>query len=365
MAKTTPRFHPKNERIKQIYFRYLKEADQKATSTIDGIRKAILRYEGNTGRKDFKTFNSDQAIAFKKHLSNTKALRTGEPISKATMLTTTNALQTFFKWLAYQPGYKSKIHVPDIKYLSMSEKDTRIAKAPKFKDFPTLEQVRKAIFSMPVTTEIEQRDRALIAIAISTGMRDGAIASLSLKHLDITRNPVLVMQEPGEVDTKFSKRIDTFFFPVGDDIWDIVLEWIRYLRIEKAYGMSDPVFPRTQIGQNENNLFEAQGLEPVHWSTTSSIRKAFRKAYENAGIRYFNPHLFRDTLTHFGMEICKTPEEFKAWSQNLGHEDVMTTIGNYGGISTHRQGEVLKGLSAPNEEVDKFDQILQAIKARN
>jgi hypothetical protein len=33
---------------------------------------------------------------------------------------------------------------------------------------------------------------------------------------------------------------------------------------------------------------------------------------------YFNPHSFRKTLALLGGRICKTPEEYKAWSQNLG-----------------------------------------------
>ena len=38
-------YNAKNERIKKEYFRFLKEADRKSDSTIDGIRKAISRYE--------------------------------------------------------------------------------------------------------------------------------------------------------------------------------------------------------------------------------------------------------------------------------------------------------------------------------
>jgi hypothetical protein len=35
---------------------------------------------------------------------------------------------------------------------------------------------------MPAITEIERRDRALIAFTILTGSRDGATSSLKLKH---------------------------------------------------------------------------------------------------------------------------------------------------------------------------------------
>jgi hypothetical protein len=64
------RYNPKNERIKHEYFRHLKEAQRKADSTIDGIRKAITRFEEYTGYKDFATFNREQAIAFKKRLGH-------------------------------------------------------------------------------------------------------------------------------------------------------------------------------------------------------------------------------------------------------------------------------------------------------
>ena len=50
---------------------------------------------------------------------------------------------------------------------------------------PTLEQIRHVIQTMPATTEIERRDRALIAFTILTGARDGATASIKLKHIDL------------------------------------------------------------------------------------------------------------------------------------------------------------------------------------
>ncbi len=43
-------------------------------------------------------------------------------------------------------------------------------------------------------------------------------------------------------------------------------------------------------------------------------------------------------------EVCTTPEEMKAWSQNLGHEDVMTTFRSYGQVHGERQRQVLAQL---------------------
>jgi len=51
----------------------------------------------------------------------------------------------------------------------------------------------------------------------------------------------------------------------------------------------------------------------------------------------------RDSLQDFN-SVCQTPEQFKAWSQNLGHDGVMTTFTSYGSLSTQRQGELIKNL---------------------
>jgi hypothetical protein len=48
-----------------------------------------------------------------------------------------------------------------------------------------------------------------------------------------------------------------------------------------------------------------------------------------------------------GQTVCQTPEEFKAWSQNLGHEKVLTTFLSYGQVESPRQGQIIRGLGAP------------------
>lgn len=355
------KYNAKNERIKHDYFRFQKEAGRKSDKTLDQIRKAVSRFETYTKYKDFATFNREQAIAFKKHLAEQKNMRTGLPISKSTMLSTLNAVQEFFRWLTWQSGYKTRLHVPDIEYLNLSDKEISIAKAKKHKNFPSIEQIRKTVFSMPTETDIQRRNRALIAFAILTGMRDSALASIRLKHIDIGRTPVLVRQEPDMVKTKFSKYIVTYFFPVGDDFRDVMLDWIKELREEKLYGENDPVFPRTKLAHDKNQCFTLQGLEPVCWNTATPIRKIFREAFEDAGLPYFNPHSFRNTLVHIGQKVCKTPEQMKAWSQNLGHENVLTTFTSYGTVDPHRQGEVIKALSEQTEETDKLDLILRKL----
>ena len=202
---------------------------------------------------------------------------------------------------------------------------------------------------MPCDTDIARRNRALIAFTLLTGARDSAIASMKLKHVDLIANSV--NQDAREVKTKFSKTFNTFFFPVGEEILRIVTEWVSYLREEKLWGNYDPLFPATRIAQGATRQFEASGLERTHWSTASPIRTIFREAFVNAGMPYFNPHSFRNTLVQLGQDVCKTPEQFKAWSQNLGHEKVLTTFLSYGAVACQRQGEIIRDLAMPQQAV--------------
>ena len=357
-------YNPKNERVKKEYLGFLKEADRKSDSTIDGVRKAISRYEAYTGLKDFATFNREQAVAFKKRLANIKGERSGEPLAKATLHATTNALKAFFKWLSCQPGYKSRVSTTDIEYLNLSENEVRAARQPALKRFPTLEQIRKAVFAMPSGTVIQRRDRAVVAFTILTGMRDNAIASLRLKHVDLDRE--LVVQNPGEgVRTKFSKKIVTYFFPVGDALKQVVVAWVRELREDLLYGNDDPIFPRTKVTQDENFCFAVGGLEPEFWANAEPIRKIFRQAFAGAGFHYFNPHSFRDTLVRLGKGLCQTPEEFEAWSKNLGHEHMLTTFRSYGVLDPHRQGELIKSIGAERTAENKIDQLMEMVQRLN
>src|ERR1035437_565378 len=274
-----------NERIKRKYFAYVKEAKRHSGPTVDASAKALNRFEVYTRHRDFKTFHVDQAVAFKKHLAEQKGQQSGETLSKATLYATVTQLKRFFQWVARQPGYKSRFQYSDADYFNLSDKDTRIATARREQKAPTLDQVRHVIATMPTNTDIELRNRALIAFALLTGARDRAIASMKLKHVDLAADRIT--QDAREVNTKFSKTFITVFFPVGDEIRGIVVDWVTFLREDKLWGNDDPLFPATQVGVGPDHQFVASGLQRGHWSSASPIRAIFRQAFEPAGLQHF------------------------------------------------------------------------------
>ena len=190
---------------------------------------------------------------------------------------------------------------------------------------------------------------------------------MKLKYVDVVGNNVF--QDAREVNTKFSKTFSTYFFPVGGHIHQIVYDWVRYLKEVLLFGNNDPLFPKTNVIVDEGRSFKAEGLMREHWSTASPIRTIFKDAFAAAGLPYFNPHSFRKTLVTLGQTICQSPEEFKAWSQNLGHEDVMTTFYSYGEVQEHRQGEIMKQLKKPreygNQNTEDIARVVLKVMAEN
>lgn len=348
-----------NERIKHRYFTYLSQADGKCEATVNAVAKSLDRFETHTGQRDFRSFHYRQANAFKRHLAEQPNQRSGAFLSMSTQRATLGHLRQFIIWLADQPRFRSRIRYSDATYFSLSDKENRIATARRPTKGPTIDQVKHVLAWMPATTDIQRRDRALIAFALVTGARDSAIASFKLKHVDVARR--LVFHDAREVNTKSSKTFPTWFFPVGEDVIAVVREWINHLRTTLLWDDDDPVFPATQSDPGPTRVFGAFRLSRKHWVTTSPIRRIFKEAFEGADLPYFNPHSFRNTLTRYAQTMQLTHEEMKCWSQNCGHEDVMTTIRSYGDVAPSRQEEVMRELATPKAPAHDFASLTKAV----
>jgi hypothetical protein len=76
---------------------------------------------------------------------------------------------------------------------------------------------------------------------------------------------------------------------------------------------------------------------------------------------YFNPHSFRKALAQLGEKLCRTPEQFKAWSQNLGHEKVLTTFSSYGEAAAGRQRDIIRELAQPIDPDLQLQEMLKQL----
>lgn len=328
-----------NERAKRIYAHYMREACGLAESTINQRLYAITLYEGATDGADFKAFRKERAIALRKKLLERSGKRKGDLSSRSTVDTTLKHLHKFFSWLAVQPGYMRALRAQDADYFNLSRREAKLASYRPEKFGPPIELIADTIRQMPSATAIEKRNRGLVALLLLTGMRVKALTSIKLKH--VLPDGTGVNQDAREVMTKLGKSWTTYFFPVGEDILAIFLDYIAFLRSELAFSDNDPVFPSTRQDAGEERQLAVRGLTRSHWGTPDPVREIVKGAFASAGEAYCTPHTFRNSLVALGQKLCRTPREFKAWSQNLGHDDIMTSQRSYGAVPAAEQQQLV------------------------
>lgn len=329
-----------NQRIKRKYLIWSREARGLSEASIDKAAAAITQYDDWLGGKDFRAFHSERARSFKRHLAGLRNARSGAPLAASTINGTLRELKAFFYWLADQPGYKSKISRADADYLTPDRKSENARRGTLWKPHPSPEQARHVIKNMPGDTVIQRRDRALLAFLFLTASREGAAISLWLSHVDFVNR--CVQFDGRHVNTKFGVSFSTGFFPIGEDLEDILKDWVHELKHDHFFSSADPLFPKTEVGVGPSRKFEALGILREPWRSASSAAKIFKAAFADAGYPPFSPHRVRDTIVELSKDHCRTPEDFKAWSQNMGHEDVLTTFRSYGSVASGRQIELMQ-----------------------
>jgi integrase len=323
MKTETAKFKVKNEKIKRAYFQYIQGGKGFSPATVEIIEEAIWKWEEFSQEADFGRFRADAAKDFKKWLG---AERNGRELSLSSQYHVLRHLRNFFTWLSGQNGYKSRIKPYDIQYLSLDQQQSRIANSPKRKDYPSLDYVLALCRSIEQKTEVDQRDRALIAFALLSGARDSALATLPLGCFDVEK--LVADQDPEKgVQTKFRKHIITTLMRFHEDLVGHVLEWAKYLRENRLFGNADPLFPKTKLQQKAENdsCFDGTEVEAAFWKSAGPIRNIFRQRMVRAGMKYHHPHSFRHAAVYEASKHARTPEEMRAISQNFGHSNMGTT----------------------------------------
>lgn len=335
-------YHPDNERLKRRYLQYLREAKGASISTCDAVAAAIDRFQVHCRGKPFAKFHIEQAQAFKRHLEAAINPRTSKPLSASTRASILNHLKAFFLWLADQPGLRSRIRYSDCDYFSIDNRSKAIAKGARSKRYPSLAQIEHTLKVMPCSSPIEQRDRALLAFTLLTCARVSALRTAQICHVDLAEQ--VFHQDARVVRTKFAKTFDTWFFPVSDLALHTFSEYHAMLTRDLLFGPSDPLFPKTLIEHVPGKGFAPTGLTREPYAGTQPIARIFKQAFALAGLETFSPHRFRDTLADIGKQHCTTLQQYQAWGQNLGHEDVTTTLHSYGPIAPQQQRDIIRAI---------------------
>jgi integrase len=313
---------------------HLKQALGRHDKTIDAALRHIREFERRTKNKPFQQITRDDIIEFKRQI--VEADGRDKTLSASTIVHCFGCMKAFFQWLVKQPGYKT-MRLDLYEYFTAEKRLSSIANAPKLKQVPTREELVTMITSMPSSTFWQRRDRAILALMCLCGIRDGALVTLQLKHVD--NSTKTVFQDAGTVSTKNSKTMRTTWFPMGEVFELIFTAWVDEMT---ALGLPDtaPLFPR--VFQQNFGADDKGKLE--FFNSSDHVRKVVREAAKAAEVKKFTPHAIRATIARLIPEWGITPAERKAMSQNLGHEQYATTDIYYGSVDPETQHELILGL---------------------
>lgn len=178
----------------------------------------------------------------------------------------------------------------------------------KIPEFLTLEEV-SSLLNFEVNNEFEARNKAILELLYSSGLRISELTSLELSNIDLDECLVRVMGKGSK------ERI----VPLGDYAIDALKEYIYFYRPILNKNNSSYVFLN-----NRGGVLSRQFIFKV--IKEECIKKGIRKNV--------SPHTLRHT---FATHLLKNGADLRIIQELLGHENLSTTQ-----IYTHLTNDKLK-----------------------
>jgi integrase/recombinase XerD len=214
--------------------------------------------------------------------------KNGEPLAYTSQATRLYPVMAFFKWLTREG------HI-----LSNPAADLDVPKPARQlpKHLMSITEVESVINGTPVHTVQGIRDRAMLEVLYSSGVRRGELMRLKLCHVDTARGTLMVRQGKGRKDR---------LVPLGERACLWLGRYLREVRPE-LIGVDTEVLFLTDYGES----FEKNRL--------SDLVKGYMLA---AGIAHGNCHAFRHAMaTH----MLEAGADIRYIQVILGHSQLSTT----------------------------------------
>ena len=226
----------------------------------------------------------------------------GEPLTFSSQHVMLSPLKSFFKWLTRE-NYIVYNPASELELLKKSKK------LPRY--IMSIDEIEAVIDEPDCHQPSGIRDRAVLEVLYSTGMRRMELCNLSIYDVDIKRGAIWVRQGKGGYDR---------LVPLGGR----AIKWLEKYRVN--------VRPLLVTKTNENTLFLTDYGEGYRRDNLSTMVKRHIK---NSGLEVIGScHLFRHACASHMLE---NDADIRFIQTLLGHRDLSTTE-----IYTHVSIEQLK-----------------------
>ena len=274
---------------------YLKYQKNYSDYTIDNYIRDINEYNNFLNKNKFKYNNVDyeKCIKYLNFLNDKK-------LSKTSISRKLSSLRTFYKYLVLN----KKIENNPFLLISSPKKEKTL---PKFINYNNIDE----IFNEPdLNTKEGQRERLILEILYSCGIRVSELVNIKLKDIDFNERTILIFGKGSK------ERIVRF----GDYAQEILNIYISDGRNKLLNGVQSEYLI---VGDKKETL------------TTRRIQQIIDNIIKKTSIKLnITPHMFRHTFaTHLLDNGC----ELLAVQELLGHESLSSTE-----VYTHVSNEHLR-----------------------
>jgi integrase len=321
----------------RVIYRWQGFAGRYDPKTCDAHLAAIREFERFLNGKEFTKVTTTDAGNWRDEM----VTRAGRPkseggLSRSSVRHRASHLAAFFDWLSGERGTRHLSAVRE--YFALPRAFHADGDDGEPRAYPSLEEAEAMLGRLPGGTIKDRRDRAIFAIAFVSGLREQALISLRLLHVDVANRRV---HHDGRIlRAKNGKSFHIKWFPKTDAFQVVLRAWIDEMR---AAGLEadDALFPDAH-DLNRMAAWLVPGRPAISpMRSAAAVDAVFRLASKGAKQRY-TPHSARHCLAQLGDQLCRTGEERKAWSMNFGHESESITWKHHGNVSLSRRAEIFE-----------------------
>jgi len=259
-------------------------------ATYTDYLRGFFAYLGEIGVGDVKRVTRDHLQAYRLRLAEHRC-RGGRGYSVSTLCIKVRAVRRLFEYLEAT----NRILVNPAETFKEPKKETRLPRAVL-----TAKEARRILDAPDLSLVIGIRDRAMLEVLYSTGIRLGGLRRLSIFDCDLQGGLLRVNKGKGAKD-----RV----IPLGRHAVKFLKTYLTKVRPHYTKG-----------NRAERCLFVSRLGAPL---SEPVVQKAVRKYARAAGIRKkVTPHTFRHT---FATEMVRNGADITAVQKMLGHSDLSVT----------------------------------------
>ncbi len=277
--------------LKTQFLEYLEIERGRSVKTVENYDRYLTRFLEFSKAKKPSDLTEEQVRTFRLHLNRQPGTKVGgrvEPMKRRTQNYYLIAVRAFLKYLRKR-GVES-----------LNPERIELAKVPERSlDLISANELKRLMSAPDVKTLEGKRDKAILELFFSTGLRISELTGLSIDDVDLTRDEFSVRGKGDKVRVVF----------LSDTAKDCIQEYLKNRK-----DLDDALFVR--YGRKANDGGELR-LSP------RAVQRLLKKYAAMAGItRKVTPHVLRHS---FATDLLQNGADLRSVQALLGHANIATT----------------------------------------